>query len=102
MTLIAIIKNRVAALMVGVCVAGGMVAGCAPSGKHLSPDFGEAYSEAFAAQVANPGAPDNPGAADALPGEVSNQIYQKRYLKAMTEEKEEDDSGRMQNISSFR
>ncbi|WP_028319516.1 hypothetical protein [Desulfobulbus elongatus] len=66
----------------------GMFPGCS-SRPHLTPDFGESYFNGINAQRINPAAPANPAPADTLPGDLTMQIYQKRYIKSMTEKKEE-------------
>jgi type IV pilus biogenesis protein CpaD/CtpE len=101
MTTIRILKSYLTVLLVGGLITAGM-AGCGTVDKHLSEDFGQYYTEGFAAQVANPLAPEDPQPADSLPGEISDQIYQKRYIKSMTEEKEDDNGGQMQNVNTFR
>jgi hypothetical protein len=80
----------------------GMIGCASVPQRHLSPDFGEAYRSGFNAQIVNPQAPQDPAPAARLPGELSNQIYEKRYVKGMTEEKEEEPAGQAQNISTFR
>ncbi len=80
------------------------LAGCSGTpDKHLSPDFGHAYADAFAAQVVNPAAPAEPQAITPLPGEIADLIYQKRYIQQMTEETEDDNAdNRRRNINTFR
>jgi hypothetical protein len=51
--------------------------------------------------VANPLAPADPQPADSLPGEISDQIYQKRYAKNLTEEKEDDNGARCRTSIRF-
>jgi hypothetical protein len=74
-------------LMCMFVFAGGVIACSAPA--HLSPDYGDAFRSAVAAQVLNPEAPEDPAPADTLPGEIASQIYKKRYIKSLTEEKKE-------------
>jgi hypothetical protein len=101
MKAIHIFKKLRAVFLIGGLITAG-IAGCGAVDKHLSEDFGQYYTEGFAAQVANPLAPEDPQPADSLPGEISDQIYQKRYIKSMTEEKEDDNGGQMQNVNTFR
>ncbi len=72
---------------------GMVVASCSPAQKNLSPDFGASVNQALMAQTLNPVAPENRSHVEALPGDLSNQIYQKRYIKMLTEDKEEKESG---------
>lgn len=64
-------------------------AGIADPPGRLDPDFGENYRNAFSSQAINPMAPVDSSPAATLPGELANQIYKKRYVKPMTEEKKE-------------
>lgn len=52
---------------------------------------GRSYRAYFSAQPVNPDAPADPAPAMTLPGRVANDIYEKRYLPAMTEKKSEKD-----------
>lgn len=52
---------------------------------------GRSYRSYFSAQPVNPDAPADPAPAMTLPGNVSNDIYQKRYLPVMTEKQSEKD-----------
>lgn len=61
------------------------------TGERMDSHFGECLENGLAAQVMNPDAPDDPSPADSLPGELGTQIYNKRYLKSMTEERDEED-----------
>ncbi len=61
--------------------------------KHLSPEYGESYHEAFSSQVIDPDAPEDPSHADTLPGDIANKIYKKRYIKSMTEKEKEKEEG---------
>ncbi len=68
-------------------------AGCAgePT-SHLSNDFGQSYKTAFNAQVLHPDAPRDTSAADTLPGEIADKIYQNRYVHGLTSKpKDKDD-----------
>jgi CDGSH-type Zn-finger protein len=58
---------------------------------HLDPEFGQCVKAGFEAQALNPNAPADHAPADSLPGDLANQIYKKRYIKTMTEEKKEKD-----------
>ena len=67
-----------------------LLAGCtSSSGQRMDPRFGQCLEAGFAAQVINPEAPSDPSPAATLPGDLAGQIYNKRYVKAMTEEKKE-------------
>ena len=65
--------------------------GCAasPTAEELNPDFGKSVQAAFAIQVIHPEGPSDPSPCDLLPGDLADQIYNKRYIKSMTEEKKE-------------
>ncbi len=58
---------------------------------HNQSAHGQSHRAIFAAQPVNPDAPANPAPAMFLPGNISNDIYQKRYLPSMTEKKSEKD-----------
>ena len=68
-----------------------LLCGCtaATTGQRLDPEFGQCLEAGFAAQALNPNAPTDPAPADSLPGDLAGQIYKKRYVKPMTEEKKE-------------
>lgn len=72
-----------AIILLGACSA--------TTGKHIDPQFGECLKAGLAAQVVNPNAPVDSSPADSLPGDLGLQIYNKRYVKSMTEEKDEKD-----------
>jgi hypothetical protein len=74
----------IATLLIGGCTT-------ASTGGRLDPEYGRRVEAGLAAQAINPNAPDDPTPADSLPGDLANQIYKKRYIKAMTEEKKEKD-----------
>ena len=76
-------------------IISGLVFGCA-SPKHLSPDYGKACKAAFAAQVINPDAPEDPSPADTLPGDIAQKIYKERYIKGLTEEKKTEETASQQ------
>lgn len=61
------------------------------TGERMDPQFGECLQKGLSAQVVNPDAPADQSPADSLPGELGTQIYNKRYVKSMTEEKDEED-----------
>ena len=61
------------------------------TGERIDHRFGECLESGLAAQVINPDAPVDPSPADSLPGDLGVQIYNKRYIKSMTEEKDEED-----------
>ena len=67
-------------------------AGCRHAEKNLSSGFGKSYKAAFNRQVINPDSPKDLGPVDTLPGSVGNQIYRKRYVKSLTEEKKSEES----------
>jgi len=52
---------------------------------------GRSHRALFSAQPVNLDAPADPAPAMTLPGNVSNDIYQKRYLPVMTEKQSEKD-----------
>ena len=81
--------NRALFLLLLSCFLGVAIIGCTPTQKNLSPDFGQSLSQAFTAQAINPAAPVNAAPVDTLPGDLGEQIYQKRYVKMLTEEKKE-------------
>lgn len=73
----------------------GCTASTTSSGR-LDPGFGQALEAGFSAQVIHPEGPADPAPADTLPGDLAVQIYNKRYVKAMTEEKKEKDDAASQ------
>jgi hypothetical protein len=79
--------QKTMALMVVIVLIGGCAAKIA-SEKH-DPHFGQCVEAAFAAQVLHPEGPADASPADLLPGDLADQIYKKRYVKGMTEEKKE-------------
>jgi hypothetical protein len=52
--------------------------------------FGQSYRNFFTKQIINPEGPEDPSAAETLPGALGSEIYEKRYIKSMTEEAEEE------------
>jgi hypothetical protein len=52
--------------------------------------FGQSYRNFFTKQIINPEGPKDPSAAETLPGKLGSEIYEKRYIKSMTEEAEEE------------
>ncbi len=84
-------NRRVAMVAALVSMAAVLWAGCAAetAPQAPSPRFGQCIQEAFYAQVLHPDAPRDASPADRLPGELADQIYKKRYVKTMTEEKKE-------------
>lgn len=83
------IQNNILFLRLLFCFLGATIVGCTPTQKNLSPDFGQSLSQAFTTQAINPAAPVDATPVDSLSGDLGEQIYQKRYVKMMTEEKEE-------------
>lgn len=69
-----------------------LFAGCRHTPQHLTQNFGASYKAAFSRQVLNPDGPEDHGPVDSLSGDVANQIYKKRYIKSLTEEKDEEES----------
>ncbi len=63
--------------------------GCRHTPRYMSPEHGQSYRAAFERQVLNIQAPEDRSPADTLPGAIGSDIYKKRYLKSMTEEKKE-------------
>jgi len=78
-------------LATAVCLLSGCAAG-GPAPETMTPDFGRAFRAGFSAQVLHPDGPADPSPADTLPGELAVQIYNKRYLKNMTEPEETEDA----------
>jgi hypothetical protein len=78
----------VSVLMIAVFLLGGCTS---TTGQRMDRQFGQCVKDSLAAQVINADAPDDPSYADALPGDLAGQIYTKRYVKSMTEEKKEND-----------
>jgi hypothetical protein len=69
-----------------------LVGGCASTtGQRMDPRFGQCVNDGLKAQVINADAPEDPSYADALPGDLAGQIYNKRYVKSMTEEKKDNE-----------
>ncbi len=58
---------------------------------HYSPDFGQSLETGFARQTINPQGPADRSPTAETPGDLIDQIYQKRYIKMMTEEKDDED-----------
>ncbi|MGI6655715.1 MAG: hypothetical protein ACOX5Z_02595 [Desulfobulbus sp.] len=82
--------RRLCLVLIVLLAVSCLVAGCAGP-RHLSEDFGQASHRAMSAQIVNPGAPNNPSPVDRLPGDLALEIYQKRYIKTMTEEEKKKD-----------
>lgn len=70
-----------------------LYSGCGHTPQYLTKNFGESYESAFSSQVINPEAPDDKKPVEALPGTIGTMIYQKRYVKSLTEEKKEEEEG---------
>ena len=66
--------------------------GCRHRPQHLTQNFGESSKAVFSRQVINPEAPKDYSPVNTIPGTIGNQIYHKRYVKSLTEEKKSDDS----------
>ena len=60
-----------------------LLAGCATP-KHLSHEFGDAFTQTFEAQVMNPAAPVNPNPVATMPGSLANTLYKNKYEGVMT------------------
>lgn len=65
--------------------------GCRHAPRHLAPGFGETCKKIFNRQVLNQEAPEDRKHVSSIPGNVADQIYHKKYIKGLTEEKEEKD-----------
>ncbi len=77
--------------LTAVCFAALAMISCADTAdRHLSPEYGRCYRQAFSAQPVNPAAPEDPSPAMTLPGEIASKMYHERYIPAMTEKKEKD------------
>ncbi|MBN1905176.1 MAG: hypothetical protein JW927_08785 [Deltaproteobacteria bacterium] len=76
----------IALTMIVIC------SGCKHVPKNITPEFGKSYKTAFTRQVLNPDAPKDQSPVVTLPGNVGSEIYHKRYIKSLTEEKKSDDS----------
>ncbi len=61
---------------------------CAGPKRHISDDYGDAYRDAFQAQVVNPSGAQDATPAEGLPGEVANRVYEERYVESLLEEPE--------------
>lgn len=83
--------NRLRTIPCGL-LAVVLISACSTAPQRLDPHFGAYLETGLRAQVVNPDAPSDPTPADTLPGDLAGQIYKKRYLKAMTEEKKEKES----------
>jgi hypothetical protein len=79
-----------------LCAIVFLLSGCSTSLQRLDPEFGKCLEAGLAAQAINLEAPTDPTPADSLPGELASQIYNKRYVKTMTEEKKEGDNAASQ------
>ncbi|GAB6906859.1 conserved exported hypothetical protein [Desulfosarcina cetonica] len=69
-----------------------LISACSAPPQRLDPHFGACLEAGLSAQAINPNAPSDPTPADTMPGDLADQIYKKRYLKTMTEEKKEKDN----------
>jgi len=75
-----------------LAIAFFLLGGCtSTTGQRMDPQFGQCVEAGLAAQVINTDAPDDPSYTDSLPGDLAGQIYNKRYVKSMTEEKKNND-----------
>jgi len=87
--------------VISLLIAVFLLSGCtSTTGGRMDPQFGQCVKDSLAAQVINADAPDDPSYADTLPGDLAGQIYNKRYVKTMTEEKKdnEDTSSRLSGL----
>jgi hypothetical protein len=75
--------------LLGVIIGLFAFSGCQHAPKHLTPDHGQYFHAAFNRQVLNPDGPADPSPAITLPGDLGHEIYKERYVKSMTEEKDE-------------
>ncbi|MGD9161170.1 MAG: hypothetical protein PVG39_22320 [Desulfobacteraceae bacterium] len=85
-------KTKTCILIIAAFAIISLCSGCRHTPKHLTQNFGDSYKAAFNQQVINPYAPEERGAVNSLPGALGNQIYKKRYVKSLTEEKDEEES----------
>ncbi|PIE73711.1 MAG: hypothetical protein CSA20_01935 [Deltaproteobacteria bacterium] len=83
--------------LAGVLSYTTILCGCAHTPQRLSDDYGQTTSNAFAAQVINPFSPEDNAPVAELPGDLASNLYKNRYLKEMTEKKEENNSGSVAN-----
>jgi len=72
------------AFLVPLSLVAILLAGCAAP-KHLSNEFGEAFTQTFHAQVISPGAPVNRNPVTTMPGALANAIYKNKYEHPMKE-----------------
>jgi len=66
------------ALLVPLTLLAILLAGCSAP-KHLSHDFGDAFTQNVYAQVINPDAPVNRNPVTTMPGALANAIYKNKY-----------------------
>ena len=86
------LQKAALALFCPLLIVSFLLCGCtSTTGQRMDPQFGQCVSSGLAAQVINPDAPYDPSHADSLPGDLAGQIYNKRYVKSLTEEKKEKD-----------
>lgn len=84
------ISLGVSILLVAVLTGLLVFNGCLHAPGDMNPNFGKSFHAAFHRQVVNPEGPADPTPVDTQPGFLANEIYQKRYVKGMTEDIKED------------
>jgi hypothetical protein len=90
-------------LYLAVLLAGLLLsAGCNHAPRYMSQDHGQSYKAAFSRQVVNPEGPSDPAPAETLPGALGNDIYKKRYIKSMTEERREEGESVSKQLGDLR
>ena len=72
-----------------VCLFSSLFFACSQTNQRLDPRFGQCVDAGLSAQVLHPEGPSDPTPADHLPGDLAVLIYNKRYVKSMTEDPEE-------------
>ncbi|BBO86511.1 hypothetical protein DSCO28_70770 [Desulfosarcina ovata subsp. sediminis] len=88
--------HRPRVFLSGLLFVAIFLSACTTAPQRLDPHFGEYLEAGISAQIVNPDAPMNPAPADTLPGDLAGQIYKKRYVKSMTEEKKENENASSQ------
>lgn len=79
---------RMAAAMI---IAALVATACAAThNEGCGKDMKSALNQGLRRQVINAEAPSNSSVAEGLPGDIASQIYKRRYIKTMTEDKDED------------
>ncbi len=75
--------------------------GCRHAPQYMTENYGKSYNAAFNQQVINNNAPDDKTPVDSTPGNISTQIYNKKYIKGLTEDKKDQQESVGQKLNSL-